>query len=131
MHFSTFARVGGYANQWMASVRSLASELGLPLAPYKAEEPPMLGQLPASDPLSRLQFSKHWQKRATHPVVGVEVPDVKAAYLALQAAGVHFVTGVMEWGDGHASAYFRGPDQHLYEIWQRRSAGQARQSLLM
>ncbi|MFN8495064.1 MAG: hypothetical protein U0350_46100 [Caldilineaceae bacterium] len=121
MQFSTFSWVGGQASQWAASVRCLASELGLPLAPCKAEDSSTLRQLQTEDPFGRLRHSKHWQKRATHPVVGVEVPDVKAAYLELQAAGVHFVTGVMDWGDGNASAYFRGPDQHLYEIWQRRS----------
>lgn len=131
MQFSTFAWVGGRAHQWMASVRDLARELGLPLALGKAEEYPILWQLPTSEPLARLGQAKHWQKRATHPVVGFEVSDVKAAYLELQAAGVHFITGVMEWGDGNVSAYFRGPDQQLYEIWQRRSAGQNERSRLM
>lgn len=139
MSFSTFSWVGSRAIQWVEQVRCLASEWGLPVASCKAEEAAgraqsrekALGQLPAGQVWAWLRHSAHWQKRATHPVVGVEVPNVKAAYLELQAAGVTFVTGVMEWGDGNASAYFRGPDQHLYEIWQRSTPEATAQSLLM
>ena len=51
------------------------------------------------------------------PVLGFEVADVPEAREELKAMGVEFVTEVREQS-GAKWCYFRGPDGHLYEIWQ-------------
>ena len=53
------------------------------------------------------------------PVIAFDVPDVRAKRAEMEGDGVEFVTPVFEFGDGASSSYFRGPDGHLYEIWQR------------
>ena len=49
--------------------------------------------------------------------LGFQVDDVGAAQSELEPTGVEFVTDV--WGDeSEAWTYFRGPDSHVYELWQ-------------
>ncbi|HLZ70839.1 MAG TPA: VOC family protein [Dehalococcoidia bacterium] len=52
------------------------------------------------------------------PVLGFEVDDVHAARRELEAAGVEFVSEVIEEPSGEAWTYFRGPDGVLYELTQ-------------
>lgn len=53
------------------------------------------------------------------PVVGFQVDDVRAATQEMESKGIEFRTDV-SGDDKEAWAYFRGPDRHLYEIWQTR-----------
>jgi catechol 2,3-dioxygenase-like lactoylglutathione lyase family enzyme len=51
------------------------------------------------------------------PVLAFQVEDVRAARIELASRGVAFVTDV-EGTESEAWTYFRGPDGHLYELWQ-------------
>ncbi len=51
------------------------------------------------------------------PVLAFQVEDVRAAKKELQERGVEFVTPI-EGDESEAWTYFRGPDGHLYELWQ-------------
>jgi catechol 2,3-dioxygenase-like lactoylglutathione lyase family enzyme len=51
------------------------------------------------------------------PVLAFQVEDVREARTELVARGVAFVTDV-EGNESEAWTYFRGPDGHLYELWQ-------------
>ena len=51
------------------------------------------------------------------PVLAFQVEDVRAARKELKLRGVEFVTDV-DVTESEAWTYFRGPDGHLYELWQ-------------
>jgi len=51
------------------------------------------------------------------PVLAFQVEDVRVAKKELESRGVEFVTDV-DGDESEAWAYFRGPDGHLYELWQ-------------
>lgn len=52
-----------------------------------------------------------------YPVLAFQVEDVRMARQELELRGVEFVTAV-DGDESEAWTYFRGPDGHLYEIWQ-------------
>jgi len=60
--------------------------------------------------------SRYYQLHAC-PVLAFQVEDVRAAKKELQERGVEFVTPI-EGDESEAWTYFRGPDGHLYELWQ-------------
>ena len=44
------------------------------------------------------------------------VPDCQGAYETLQARGADFLTPPVKWEHGEIRAFFRDPDNHLFEI---------------
>lgn len=44
------------------------------------------------------------------------VPDCHGAYETLRARGADFLTPPVEWEHGEIRAFFRDPDNHLFEI---------------
>jgi catechol 2,3-dioxygenase-like lactoylglutathione lyase family enzyme len=52
----------------------------------------------------------------------IAVPDCRAAYDELRDRGAAFLAPPVEY-DWEIRAFFRDPDGHLYEITQRKSAG--------
>lgn len=60
--------------------------------------------------------SRYYQFHAC-PVLAFQVDDVRAARTELESRGVEFVTAV-DGDESEAWTYFRGPDGHLYELWQ-------------
>jgi catechol 2,3-dioxygenase-like lactoylglutathione lyase family enzyme len=44
------------------------------------------------------------------------VPDCHGAYKTLRARGADFLTPPVEWEHGEIRAFFRDPDNHLFEI---------------
>jgi len=60
--------------------------------------------------------SRYYQLHAC-PVLAFQVEDVRAARKELESRGVEFITDV-DGNQSEAWTYFRGPDGHLYELWQ-------------
>ena len=44
------------------------------------------------------------------------VPDCQGAYETLRARGASFLTPPVKWEHGEIRAFFRDPDNHLFEI---------------
>ena len=53
------------------------------------------------------------------PTLAFDVEDIGQARAELEAKGVKFVTDVKRGPGGDEWCYFVGPDDFLYEIWQR------------
>ncbi len=57
------------------------------------------------------------------PVIGFDVEDVRSARHKLEAKGVKFVSEIFEAANGEAWAYFRGPDDFIFEVWHPAAHG--------
>jgi catechol 2,3-dioxygenase-like lactoylglutathione lyase family enzyme len=52
----------------------------------------------------------------TGPAVGLLVEDIETARAEMEAAGIEFIGPTKSTESGKAWAYFRGPDENVYEI---------------
>jgi catechol 2,3-dioxygenase-like lactoylglutathione lyase family enzyme len=119
MRITGYTWAGVRVDDFGTAVRFFADVLGLPLEQRDDEGDFAAFRLPSGQTFEVFGPRDAQHGFMTCPVLGFEVEDVRAARVELEARGVQFVTDVMDWSGGIASSYFRGPDGHLFEIWQR------------
>jgi catechol 2,3-dioxygenase-like lactoylglutathione lyase family enzyme len=116
-------RVKGYS--WMGvrtenfgtAVDFFANVLGITPEQRNTRAGFALFRLPSGQILEIFGPEDEWHDFINCPVVGFELENVSEARRELEEKGVEFVTEVMQWGGGAESTYFRGPDDHLYELY--------------
>ena len=114
-----YSWLGVRTDNFDAAVRFFAATLDLPLATRDEDRDFALFRLPSGQLVEIFGPRDAWHDFMTAPVAGFEVADVRAARAELATRGVPFATPVRDWGGGAASTYFRDPDGHLFELWQR------------
>jgi catechol 2,3-dioxygenase-like lactoylglutathione lyase family enzyme len=119
MQTSGFTWAGAKTEDFAGTVRFFSDVLGLPLSRRDDTAEWAVFDLPSGQRLEVFGPKDGQHDFMQCPVFGFEVEDVWSARKELESKGVEFVTEVKEWAAGLASAYFRGPDGHLYEVWQR------------
>lgn len=123
MRISGYSWAGVRTENFPSTVRFFSETLGLPLVLRDDARDFALFRLPSGQKFEVFGPNDDWHKFMVCPVLGFEVADVREARQELEAMGVQFVTEVVEWSDGGAWSYFRGPDGHLYEIQQQGQDG--------
>jgi catechol 2,3-dioxygenase-like lactoylglutathione lyase family enzyme len=74
-------------------------------------------ELPSGQLFEVFGPESHYYRYHACPVLAFQVEDVRASKNELESLGVEFVTDIESHGS-EAWIYFRGPDGHLYELWQ-------------
>jgi catechol 2,3-dioxygenase-like lactoylglutathione lyase family enzyme len=118
MHVSGYSWAGVRTEDFAAALQFFGDVLGLPLADRDDSKDFAQFRLPSGQLFEIFGPRDGWHKFLQSPVLGFEVESVRSARREMEAAGVEFVTEVRDWAGGQASSYFRGPDGHIYELWQ-------------
>ncbi len=121
MRISGFGWAAVGTDDFSSTVRFFNEVLGLPLESCDNAQEAAEFRLPSGQGFGVVGRRTELQRLHQCPLVGFDVEDVRSARRELAAKGVEFVSEVFEAG-GETWTYFRGPDGHLYEIWDRQEA---------
>lgn len=117
MRISTYSWAGVRTEHFESAVSFFEEVLGLPLVQREDDSDFAMFRLSSGQIFEIFGPKDDQHGFMACPVLGFEVADVPEAREELKAMGVEFVTEIREQS-GAKWCYFRGPDGHLYEIWQ-------------
>lgn len=112
---------GVRGNEFDEAVKFFSEQVGLPLARRMDKTGLAHFKLPTGELFE--VYAPHYPSADLHasPVVGFRVKDLRAARAEMKENGVEFATDIESW-EGDSWCYFRSPDGHLYQLFEKANA---------
>ena len=119
MEIKSYTWAGTPTEDFEAAMKFFSEVLGLPVLFRDDEREIGLFRLSSGQLFEVFGKGNKYHTIMKGPAIGFDVQDVSKARAELEAKGVKFITGIDRSTEGEAWTYFVGPDDNLYEIWER------------